>query len=139
MDQITARIWLGSLEDAQSPLAQSSMAATLNLCEHRYPTSLAYWHLPMPDEVFLAPSVWQVRVDALTNLQLSLVTTLVHCRLGVSRSPSLVAAYLASIGAYDTPDAALDFLQRRRACVNPHPDTWRGVLHWWEQRQKGAA
>lgn len=43
---------------------------------------------------------------------------LVHCRAGISRSASILAAYLISRFNMSAVDA-IDFLQRQRACVNP--------------------
>lgn len=44
----------------------------------------------------------------------------VHCTAGVSRSASLVIAYL--IKKYRAPyEEALSFVQRKRACVKPNP------------------
>lgn len=44
---------------------------------------------------------------------------LCHCLAGVSRSPTLVAAYLISAGV--SRDEALDLLRERRTVVDPNP------------------
>jgi dual specificity phosphatase 12 len=45
---------------------------------------------------------------------------LVHCMMGISRSPSIVANYLMRRFGYDA-DAALAFLKAKRRFVNPNP------------------
>lgn len=136
MEQILERLWLGSFEDAEiahlSPLPK--FGALVTLCEAAPQTPLALLHMPIPDEVFLEAHLWASRVETLAQLQESLVTTLVHCRLGVSRSPALVAAYLAHIGMMPTPERALGYVMGRRKVVNVHSDTWYGVTSWWSNR-----
>lgn len=58
--------------------------------------------------------------------------TLVHCRAGISRSATLIAAYL--IYRFDlTTEQAIDFLKVRRACVAPK---FREGLQFYEQSLK---
>lgn len=139
MEQILEHLWLGNLEDAEqehlSPLPKIGAILTLN--EQRPVTPLALFHSPIPDEVCLPGHVWQSRIELLAQLQESLVTTLVHCRLGVSRSPALVAAYLAYRNIAPDITKALSYVRSRRSVVNVHPETWRGVIAWWEQRHHG--
>ena len=44
---------------------------------------------------------------------------LVHCRLGVNRSVTVVAAYLIRCRGF-TAEAALEFLKQRRPCAKPN-------------------
>ena len=44
---------------------------------------------------------------------------LVHCRLGVNRSVTVVAAYLIRCRGV-TAEAALEFLKQRRPCAKPN-------------------
>ena len=50
---------------------------------------------------------------------------LVHCHAGISRSPSMVAAYLMYNGF--SWDEAVDFIRRRRPEIFPHPNIERSV------------
>ena len=45
---------------------------------------------------------------------------LVHCVAGVSRSPTLVAAYLLSIGWMDSASKVLQYLQQSRKMIDPN-------------------
>ncbi|KAJ7474978.1 protein-tyrosine phosphatase-like protein [Mycena latifolia] len=54
---------------------------------------------------------------------------LVHCQQGVSRSPSIVIAYLIRNHAMSY-DAALAFVKRKRACAKPNPGFARALIEW---------
>lgn len=134
MNQILPRLYLGSFADAEQ-LTADDCQYVITLCEAvpQLVSGITLCHLPMPDEVYLGTGIWQQRVTALTNI-LALHTApsvLVHCRLGVSRSPSLVAAYLTRYGW--TLETALALLVSRRGVVAPHHETWRGVQAWVRQ------
>ncbi|CAN7941707.1 unnamed protein product, partial [Ixodes pacificus] len=64
---------------------------------------------------------------------------LVHCKMGISRSASVVIAYVMK--AYDLDlDQALEFVKRRRSCIKPNSgflkqlETYRGILNASKQR-----
>lgn len=48
-------------------------------------------------------------------------TLMICCHAGISRSPSLTAAILVSLGKFETIEDALDYIKRRRRVVNPAP------------------
>lgn len=139
MDQILDRLWLGDFEDAAAYADLSTQAfpmqAILTLCEAAPilvpPILTQHIHAPIPDEVCLPREVWAELLHALTDLLHSRASVLVHCRLGVSRSPALVAAYLAQCGHSRDIDAAVRFVTARRNVVQIHPETRRGVENWW--------
>ena len=133
MDQILERLWLGDLTDAEHAHESTlpKISAIVTLCEAQPQTPLAHFPMAIPDEMYLPFEIWQAHVALLAQLQESLVTTLVHCRLGVSRSPALVAAYLAYCGWMPTPSKALGYVMGRRSVVKVHEETWRGVEDWF--------
>lgn len=55
--------------------------------------------------------------------------SLVHCVLGVSRSTSLVLAYLMKYKNMSLKNA-FDFVASRRPCVRPNPGFWRQLLDY---------
>ncbi|KAF7378167.1 hypothetical protein MSAN_00241200 [Mycena sanguinolenta] len=62
---------------------------------------------------------------------------LVHCQQGVSRSPSIVIAYLIRNHGMSY-DAALAFVRRKRACAKPNPGFARALMEWeqaWRRPQ----
>ncbi len=136
MDQILPRLFLGDFADAQAVQVQD-IQAVLTLCEARphVAQGMDHVHAPIPDEVFLEHHVWAELLHALHVLLCDRhMRVLVHCRLGVSRAPSLVAAYLAQCGW--TLETALALLVSRRSVVAPHSETWRGVQHFLEGRER---
>ena len=54
---------------------------------------------------------------------------LVHCQQGISRSASIVIAYLIR-NHNMSYDAALALLKRKRACVKPNPGFIRALQEW---------
>ena len=137
MDQILDRLWLGTWDDAAAYADPSTqgfpLRGILSLSERPLTVhpSIVHTHAPIADEVYHAPHVWQELLHALIALVHLRGNVLVHCRLGVSRSPALVALYLAQCGHSRDPQAALAHLVARRGCVAPHEETWRGVVETW--------
>ncbi|KAJ7171324.1 protein-tyrosine phosphatase-like protein [Mycena filopes] len=54
---------------------------------------------------------------------------LVHCQQGVSRSTSIIIAYLIRNHAMSYP-AALAFVKRKRACAKPNEGFARALVEW---------
>jgi protein-tyrosine phosphatase len=61
---------------------------------------------------------------------------LVHCHAGMSRSATMVAAYLLRFHAakFPTPQSAIEWLQQKRAIVDPNPG-FRRQLEGWSRRR----
>lgn len=135
MDFLLPRLALGCFEDV--PFAYSAgITRILTLCEACPTSDTIILHCPIPDEVWLPRDVWNGLIEQLSYLLDSGQSVLVHCRLGVSRSPTLVAAYLACAGYELTLESALAYVHSKRACVKPHSETWRGMREWWEGRSQ---
>ncbi len=59
-------------------------------------------------------------------------TVYVHCFAGISRSPSIVAAYLISTRGW-TVEAALEFIRKERPIIDPN-DGFRAALSAWASK-----
>ena len=131
MDWILGRLACGGFEDADG-FKTSVSTCIVTLCEQPivrpYDGLTEVVHRGVPDEVWLPPDVWTACVQTVTHYLSHGFIVLVHCRLGVSRAPSLCAAYLISCGMY--PDEALAYVQNKRSVAHPHINTWAGVLDW---------
>ena len=66
-------------------------------------------------------------VDTLHELIQQGKRVLVHCRAGVSRSPSVVAAYLAKYQGH-TFNSALEVVKNGRSIADPRHDLWATFL-----------
>ena len=55
-------------------------------------------------------------------------TVLVHCAAGISRSSTVVVAYLMAAAHMDC-DEALAFVRGRRRCASPNPGFWQQLQH----------
>ncbi|KAF8152103.1 protein-tyrosine phosphatase-like protein [Mycena galopus ATCC 62051] len=62
---------------------------------------------------------------------------LVHCQQGISRSPSIIIAYLIRNHGMSY-ESALAFVKRKRACAKPNPGFARALVEWeaaWRRPQ----
>lgn len=133
MNFILDRLAVGATTDV--PQAQEAgITAVLSLCEVAPAPILGMrmCHSPVPDEVFLSSELWSGLTTWLSRHLRKGYTVLVHCRLGVSRSPTLCAAHLIQAGF--APEEALARVQRCRPIAQPHEATWRSMLAWWESQ-----
>ena len=131
MNRILDNLYLGTLHDGSTAHLQSKapIRHIMNCSQYSYHSMLPVLHTPFADEVCLPPWHWDHLVCLLGAL-CDIGIVLVHCRLGVSRSPVLVAAYLAKRNGY-TPWDALREIRVTHPQADPHKDTWQGVLEWW--------
>lgn len=64
---------------------------------------------------------------------------LVHCGVGISRSPTIIALYRMAAGEEETYEGAIEHLKEHRACVRPNRVVDDGVLYMIENlRRKWA-
>ena len=145
MNRILDHLYLGASSDltdatsfASDQRALAPCTAVLTLCEVAPPPDhgLLRVHYPIPDERYLPILAWDTAVCLIAAWLRAGETLLVHCRLGVSRSPAVVAAYLAWRAHDPDPETAMAFLKTLRPIVNTHPETWRGVTDWWDSHPR---
>jgi len=125
-DQVTDLIYLGSriasLDDYHRLKAHGVRACVDMKQEGADPWTFdAFLWLPTADHE--APSQVHLRMGIafLRQCEQARLPVFVHCMAGVGRSSTLVLAHLLA-GEYREkgPEAALDFLCDRRACVDPN-------------------
>lgn len=83
--------------------------------------------------------LFEAALSTLTILLFEGYSVLVHCPLGVSRSPALVIAYLSVVEEMDIEEA-LSLVREKRPIVNPHPyflrliSVLKGTSSWLKKR-----
>lgn len=122
MTRIWERLFLGSLEDADG-LAEANphgIGTVISLCEACVAAErrgLNYIHIPITDDQPVPVGQFNRIIDSIAkNIRRGAV--LLHCREGVSRAPTMTAAYLHLVG-YRNLDAALAEIKRLRTFINP--------------------
>lgn len=114
MDYISDKLYIGDISDAES-LSRDIEVITLSSGE----TSNTTEHLPLTDGKNPQEEFDEV-VDTVIEKVNEDKRTLVHCAMGVSRSPTIVATALAEIHSIDL-EAALSYVKEKRGYVQPEP------------------
>jgi protein-tyrosine phosphatase len=121
MTRIWERLWVGGLTDAQR-LAKGNpnhIDTVISLCEACVASKrrgVNYVHHPIENERPIPVGEFDRIMDALTE-NIRLRTVLIHCGVGLSRTPTMSAAYLHVVGYRDI-DASLAEIERLRPINN---------------------
>ncbi|KAI9062511.1 phosphatases II [Trametes sanguinea] len=143
--EITSRLYLSGLYTAVDEEQLIAMGVThiVSVIEYRpkYPktlTRLKTLHIPVEDNE---------HADILQHLDMATAfiksaledrrnTVLVHCAMGISRSATVVCAYLVAYKSM-TPHEALEFVASRRHIISPNPG-FRRQLDIYAARLRGG-
>jgi protein-tyrosine phosphatase len=122
MTQIWERLFLGSLADAQRLSRRNSnrIATVISLseqCVEKKAAGVRYIYLPIEDDEPGPLRQFDAVMDAIA-VNIRKGNVLVHCALGLSRSPTLTAAYLHRVG-YMNIDAAIEEIRQVRPTIDP--------------------
>jgi protein-tyrosine phosphatase len=124
MDQISDKIFIGNSQEAQKPhlLHRAGITAILNVAlDLDYPNQedfLCHKH-GLVDGPGNSVADMKAAVDCLANLLAHGHTVLVHCHVGMSRSPTVVAKYIAS-KQFRPIESVVEDIAKIRPIVNPH-------------------
>jgi protein-tyrosine phosphatase len=122
MTQIWERLFIGSLADADelaagNPHRISTVISLSEIPVESKGRGVNYLHLPVEDDEPVPVRKFDRILDSLyENCRWG--TVLLHCSQGVSRAPSVAAAYMAAVG-YKGIDAALAEIQKARPFIHP--------------------
>ena len=130
LTRIEERLYLGALRDVES-LASGNpqgIRSVITLCEepvrHRRP-DIQYLQFPISESETQDPRFLATILSAI-ELAVAQGPVVVHCLLGVSRSPVILAAHLNGTGL-STFEAALEHLKELRPSVDPGVSLLRSV------------
>lgn len=122
MTQVWERFYIGGLADSEA-LADDNphgITTVITICELPVESkrrSVNYLHIPIADDEPVPVRQFDRILDAISeNIRWGVV--LLHCSQGVSRAPSLAAAYLAAVG-YRNITAALNEIRKVRPFIHP--------------------
>jgi protein-tyrosine phosphatase len=122
MTQIWERLFIGGLTDAQR-LAKGNLNGidtVISLCEECVSSKrhgVSYISLAIQDDRPIPVGQFDRIMDAIAE-NIRWGTVLLHCGVGLSRAPSLAAAYLHVVG-YKDIDAAISEIERLRPIIAP--------------------
>ena len=122
MTRIWERLFVGGLSDAQR-LARGNpnhIDTVISLCEACVASKrqgVNYIHIPIEDDQSVPAGQFDSIIDAIAK-NVRWGTVLLHCGVGVSRAPSLTAAWMYCVG-YKNLDSALEEIKRLRPAIDP--------------------
>ena len=122
MTQLWERLFIGGLADVEQLAAKNPQPITTVISlsqvaiEPRRAT-INYLSLPVEDDKPVSALTFDRSLDALTE-NIRWGTVLLNCSQGVSRAPSIAAAYMDAVG-YKSIDASLDEIRRVRSLIQP--------------------
>ena len=123
MNPVTPLLTLGSRQDALDAelLDACGIQALLSLEPVAPPPGIqCQLHLTLRDRQPMAADTLERALDFIHQQINAGRRVLVHCQMGISRSPTLVAAYLHRHQGMPL-DEAVTYLHHLRPVVNPHP------------------
>lgn len=133
MDWITPHLALGDIDDSFDP---GGCDAVLNVAgEVPVRHGLPCLHLEIADQEPVPHHLLDRAIAFLASHTAARRKVLVHCLAGISRSPSVVAAFLA-LETDVPPGEALARVQEIRWVADPHPTLWDSVAGYVEARRR---
>jgi protein-tyrosine phosphatase len=120
--QVWERLWVGCLSDAEELVAGNPHRITTVLSLSEIPVEskrrgVNYLHVPVADGEPVPARLLDGILNALSE-NIRWGTVLLHCAEGVSRAPSMAAAYIDSVGCKNI-DAAIKEIRKVRPFVHP--------------------
>lgn len=104
-------LWIGNAADARdvSGVLGTGISAVVDLAMEEppihFPREVVYCRIPLIDGSGNSPSILRAAIDTTASLIKSKLPTLVACGAGMSRSPTIVAAAMATIEQLPLKDA----------------------------------
>ncbi len=136
MTPITNQLLVGSRVDACNSdlLKQQGVDVLLSLASIARPEGVrVQMQLDVRDRIPLPDEMIGQAMDFLHSQLQSGRRVMVHCEMGISRSPALVASYLHQFENLSL-DAAISHIQAVRPQAEPHPELVAS-LHAYHQRR----
>src|ERR1017187_7038884 len=122
MTQVWERLFIGGIADAEQLADAHPSGITTGVSLSEIPVEakrrdIKYLHLPIEDDVPVPVRQFYGVMDAIRK-NIRWGTVLLHCGVGVSRAPSLAAAYMDAVGCMGI-DAAIKEIRQVRPFLHP--------------------
>ena len=122
MTQLWERLFLGSLADAEelaegNPHRITTVVSLSEIPVERKCRGIIYLHLSIADDEPVPVRQFDRILDAIAE-NLRSGTVLLHCSQGMSRAPSMAAAYMDAVGCMGI-DAAIKEIRKVRPFIHP--------------------
>ena len=122
MTRIWERLYIGGLADAEELADENTNDITTVISLSEIPVQtrredVNYVHLPIEDDMSVPVRQFYGVMDAIRK-NIRWGTELLHCGVGVSRAPSMAAAYIDSVGCKGI-DAAINDIRKARPFIHP--------------------
>ena len=120
--QVWERLWVGGIADAEELAVgnPNRISAVVSLSEIPVAVKrndINYLHLPIADDEPVPVHQFDRILDALSE-NIRWGTVLLHCASGISRAPSMAAAYMDAVGCMGI-DAAIKEIRKVRPFIHP--------------------
>jgi protein-tyrosine phosphatase len=129
LDQIDDQIFIGDAE-SHKQAKEKGIRHILNVAkevDYAPPKGVDYKKVPLTDDGGNPCSEIQEAVDVLAKMIEAGGKVLVHCRAGVSRSVSIVAAYYHRYEGWPL-QGALEAIKEKRPVANPRVPMWSSII-----------
>jgi protein-tyrosine phosphatase len=122
MTQIWERLYIGGLTDAErlSKGNPNHIDTVISLCEECVTSKrrgVNYVHIPIEDDRPVPVGNFDFVMDAIAE-NIRWGTLLLHCGVGISRAPTMTAAWMHCVG-YRNIDAAIEEIRAMRSFIAP--------------------
>lgn len=122
MTQVWERLFIGGIADAEqladaNPSGITTVVSLSEIPVEAKRRDINYLHLPIEDDVLVPVRQFYGVMDAIRK-NIRWGTVLLHCGVGVSRAPSLAAAYMDAVGCMGI-DAAIKEIRQVRPFIHP--------------------
>ncbi len=122
MTQIWERLWVGGLTDAERLVKgnPNDINTVISLCEECIASKrhgVNYIRIPVADDRPIPIGKFDSIIDAIAE-NVRWGTVLVNCGVGISRAPTMTAAWMHVVG-YKDINAAIEEIRQVRPIINP--------------------